>query len=57
MLTLVSEAVGGATLDPAALVKVVGAYYKADSTGIVDVALAMIDDVAIVDCADTRAAA
>ena len=46
----------GLALDPAASVDVDSANSKANSTGAVDVAVVMIDDVAIVDCTDTGAA-
>ena len=54
-MTLKSVAAGVA-LDPAATVDVNGAVNNADSTGVVDVAVVMIDDVAIVDRTDTGAA-
>ena len=48
--------VAGVALNPAAPVDVDGAVNNADSTGVVDVAVVMIDDVAIVDRTDTGAA-
>ena len=54
-MTLKSVAAGVA-LNPAAPVDVDGAVNNADSTGVVDVAVVMIDDVAIVDRTDTGAA-
>ena len=54
-MTLKSVAAGVA-LDPAATVDVDGAVNNADSTGVVHVAVVMIDDVAIVDRTDTGAA-
>ena len=56
MLTLASEASGAVAIDPAAPVDIDGANYKANSTGVVDAAVVMIDDVAMVDRADTGAA-
>ena len=56
VLIFVSEAIGAAAFDPAAPVDIDGVDNKADSTGVVDVAVVMIDDVTIVDRADTRAA-
>ena len=56
MLTLVSEAVGAVALDPAAPVDVDGTDNKADCTGFVDVAVVLIDDVAMVNRTDTGAA-
>ena len=53
-MTLKSVAAGVA-LDPVAPVDVDGADNKADNTGVVDVAVVMIDDVAIVDRTDTGA--
>ena len=55
VVTLKSVAASVA-LDPAAPVDVDGADNKADNTGVVDVAVVMIDDVAIVDRTDTGAA-
>ena len=54
-MTLKSVA-AGAALDPAALVDVDGVNNNADNTGVVDAAVVMIDDVAIVDRTDTGAA-
>ena len=54
-MTLESVAAGVA-LDPAAPVDVDGADNKADSTGVVDDTVFMIEDVAIVDRTDTGAA-
>ena len=56
MLTSVSEAVSVVALYPAAPVEVDGADNKADSFGIIDVAHVMINNVAIVDCTNTRVA-
>ena len=46
----------GVALDTAAPADVGGADNKADTTGVVDVAVVMIDDVTIVDRTDTGAA-
>ena len=54
-MTLKSVAAGVA-LDPAAPVNVNSVNNKADNTGVVDVAVVMIDDVVIVVRIDTRAA-
>ena len=54
-MTLKSVAASVA-LDPAAPVDVEGAENKADSTGVIDVAVVMIDDDAIVDRTNTGAA-
>ena len=54
-MTLKSVAAGVA-LDTAAPADVGGADNKADTTGVVDVAVVMIDDVTIVDRTDTGAA-
>ena len=46
----------GVAVDPAALVDVDGADNNADSTGVIDVAVVMIDDIALVNRTDTGAA-